>query len=94
MIRTITVDSDTAATAGPQVAMKRPTQAPGPFDVGLGSYPMQPWTNKNANLSQWFNYKLNPSTWSTYALDQLKKYAMAQAPTNSTLHPREEPESK
>jgi hypothetical protein len=77
MIRTITVETETHAPMAK--AMRRPNGAPSPFDVGLGSYPMQPWTNKNANLSQWFNYKLNPSTWSTYALDQVKKYEAFQA---------------
>jgi hypothetical protein len=67
-------DVDIDTTEKTVQAMKRPTNGPSPFDVSLGTYPMQPWTNKNANLRQWFNYGLNPSTWSTYALDQLKKY--------------------
>lgn len=79
MIRTITVETSDKTQ---HVHMARPNNAPGPFDVGLGSYPMQPWTNKNANLKQWFNYNLNPSTWSSYALDQLKKYQ-----TNSMKNP-------
>ena len=66
--------AETAEAAQILVEMKRPSAGPSPFDVSLGTYPMQPWTNKNANLRQWFNYGLNPSTWSTYALDQLKKY--------------------
>jgi hypothetical protein len=45
---------------------------PCPFDVSLTVYPMQPWTQKNANLSQWFNYGLNPSTWSNYCLKQIE----------------------
>lgn len=54
--------------------LQRPSTGPSPFEVGLFSYPIQPWTNRNAQLSQWFNYGLNPATWSRYALTQISLY--------------------
>lgn len=73
MISSVDVPMDSER---PRVALVKPSSGPGPFDVSLGTYPMQPWTNKNANLKQWFNYGFNPSTWSTYALEQQKKYSL------------------
>lgn len=50
---------------------KKTSNGPSPFEVSLTTYTMQPWTNKNSNLSQWFNYGLNPSTWSKYSIQQI-----------------------
>ena len=60
------------APSGPLV---KPFSGPTPFEVSLTSYPMQPWTNRNASLNQWFNYGLNPSTWTRYAIQQMALYA-------------------
>lgn len=52
---------------------------PSPFEVGLSTFPVQPWTNHNADPSQWFNYGMNPATWSKYALQQLKVWESYKA---------------
>lgn len=52
--------------------IRRVGRGPSPFEVSLTTYPMQPWTNKNANLSQWFNYGFNPATWSRHACEQVE----------------------
>lgn len=54
--------------------LTKPSVGPSPFEVGLASYPIQPWTNRNAKLSQWFNYGFNPATWSKYSLAQIAMY--------------------
>lgn len=61
---------DIVIEEAPQVVARRVGNGPSPFEVSLTTYPMQPWTNKNANLSQWFNYGLNPATWSRHACEQ------------------------
>ena len=60
-------------------ALKKPVDGPSMFEVGLASYPVQPWTNRNAKLSQWFNYGLNPATWSKYSLSQIAMYQRFKA---------------
>ena len=63
----------TAITIEPKKLIK-PSVGPSPFEVGLASYPIQPWTNRNAKLSQWFNYGFNPATWSKYSLAQIAMF--------------------
>jgi hypothetical protein len=55
-----------------QILYTKPFDALCPFEVSLTSYSMQPWTNRNVDLSQWFNYGFNPSTWSKYCMEQLQ----------------------
>ena len=62
------------AAAGAPKNLSKPSAGPSPFEVGLASYPIQPWTNRNAKLSQWFNYGFNPATWSKYSLAQIAMY--------------------
>ena len=52
----------------------RPTTGPNVFEVALSNYPVQPWLNSNANLSQWFNYGFNPSSFTRYCIQQTKLY--------------------
>jgi len=66
-------DEDDINSLSKSVVYQKPFTATSVFEVSLTSYPMQPWTNKNVDLTQWFNYGLNPSTWSKYCIDQLAK---------------------
>jgi hypothetical protein len=68
-----------AAAPNAAVTLKKPVDGPSMFEVGLASYPVQPWTNRNAKLSQWFNYGLNPATWSKYSLAQIAIYSRYKA---------------
>ena len=61
-----------------QASFQKHSAGPCPFEVSLKTYPMQPWTNKNVDLSQWFNYGLNPSTWASYCVAQMNLYHEAQ----------------
>jgi hypothetical protein len=65
------VDFSIEDTKAPSATFVKRSAGPCPFEVSLTTYSMQPWTNKNSNLSQWFNYGLNPSTWSKYSLQQM-----------------------
>jgi len=52
------------------VKVGRPTVGPSIFEVSLNNYPVQPWLNPRAPLSQWFNYGFNPATFTRYAMQQ------------------------
>ena len=65
---------------GPVVTgvLGRPTVGPSVFDVSLNTYPVQPWINPTAQMSQWFNYGFNPATFTRYALQQTRLSQQSQ----------------
>jgi hypothetical protein len=67
---------DIVADETPEIKSKlgRPTVGPSVFDVSLNTYPVQPWINPKAQMSQWFNYGFNPATFTRYALRQTELY--------------------
>jgi hypothetical protein len=60
--------------------LQRSGIGPSPFEISLFSYSTQPWTNRNANLSEWFNYGFNPTTWTKYCLEQINIFNISNAP--------------